>query len=270
MSLTVESDYNSTTHQNPIIANLTLKRYGQDWPVEFNATRIESENTSDIIVSGSGAHWTLEFNSTVDRGRLNIEILEAAGIDQSGRISKPHSIQIGYGRPIVALNHLSAWWTFDEGNGTEVHDYFGKYVGTFDGVNGASVSFDASRSMFGSSLYFPQDAWVTTNAYAVDLGIDGKAERTISFWMYTENQIVDQPEFMESGEDIGRTDRTMGYGQFVDFGILIIIEGFTLRIGVTTRRYSCPKELKINGSMLPISTIPIVMLSSMSMACFLF
>ena len=193
LSLTVESDYNSTTHQNPIIANLTFKRYGQDWPVEFNATRIESENTSDIIVSGSGAHWTLEFNSTVDRGRLNIEIMEAAGIDQSGRISKPHSIQIGYGRPIVALNHLSAWWTFDEGNGTEVHDYFGKYVGTFDGVNGASVSFDASRSMFGSSLYFPQDAWVTTNAYAVDLGIDGQAERTISFWMYTENQIVDQP-----------------------------------------------------------------------------
>ena len=59
--------------------------------------------------------------------------------------------------------------------------------------------------------------------------------------MYTENQIVDQPEFMESGEDIGRTDRTMGYGQFVDFGILTIIEGFTLRIGVTTRRYSCPR-----------------------------
>ena len=43
------------------------------------------------------------------------------------------SFQFGFGRPIVALDRLAAWWTFDEGSGNQVFDYFGKFQGTFKG-----------------------------------------------------------------------------------------------------------------------------------------
>ena len=96
--------------------------------------------------------------------------------------------QIGFGRPIVALDHLTAWWKFDEGNGSVVHDYLGKFSGTFAGHAGALPSFDSVQAKFGSSLYFPQNAWVTTDAFASSLGIDQGNPRTISFWMHAEDQ----------------------------------------------------------------------------------
>ena len=187
LSLTIELDYNGSSSQNPIFANLNFKRYGNDWPVDFNASRIEFEKTSEVLVSGSGSRWTLEFNSTIDRGRMTLRLLKGAGVDSTGLESQPVSFQIGFGRPIVALEHLTAWWTFDEGNGTEVHDYFGNFIGLFDGISDARPNFDPAHSKFGSSLYFPQNAWVATDAYAAELGIDGSNPRTVSFWMYTQD-----------------------------------------------------------------------------------
>ena len=36
LSLTAVADYNASSESNPIYVNLTFKRYGQDWPVDFN------------------------------------------------------------------------------------------------------------------------------------------------------------------------------------------------------------------------------------------
>ena len=109
----------------------TFKRYGQDWPVDFNVTRLESFNTGDFLAYGSGANWTLEFNSTVNPGRLSVNILEGAGVEASGLESKPLDLQFGFGRPIVALEHLTAWWDFDEGSGTTVEDYMNGFIEAF-------------------------------------------------------------------------------------------------------------------------------------------
>ncbi|MDG1138462.1 MAG: hypothetical protein P8N49_02955 [Opitutales bacterium] len=199
LSLTIEADYNATTYQNPISVNVTFKKYGQDCPVDFNGSYIESENTGNIAVSGVGAHWNLEFNSTVNPGRIRINFLESAGVESTGIKSKPYSLQIGFGRPIVALDRLSAWWTFDEDNGSQVFDYLGKFQGTFEGIDDAVVAFDSTHSMFGSSLYFPHNAWVNTDAYALDLGIDSDNERAISFWMYTEDQELEGGDIYQPG-----------------------------------------------------------------------
>ena len=185
LSLTIETEYDAIIYQNPITANFTFKKYGQDCSVDFNASYIESENTGPITVSGSGAHWALEFNSTVNPGRITINILESAGVDVTGLASKSKSFQFGFGRPIVALDRLSAWWTFDEASGNQVFDYFGKFQGTFKGNGDETVTFDPTQAKFGSSLYFPQNAWVNTDAYASELGIDSNNERTISLWMHT-------------------------------------------------------------------------------------
>ena len=84
------------------------------------------------------------------------------------------------------MENLTAWWTFDEGNGTTVTDYMNGYVGQFEsGDRGMSnVSFDSTKSKFGSALDFPTNAWVNTDAFASNLGIGGGSKRTISFWLY--------------------------------------------------------------------------------------
>ena len=189
LSLTAVADYNASSESNPIYVNLTFKRYGQDWPVDFNVTRLESFNTGDFLAYGSGANWTLEFNSTVNPGRLSVNILEGAGVEASGLESKPLDLQLGFGRPIVALEHLTAWWDFDEGSGTTVEDYMNGFIGSFSSGDGgvSNVTFDSANAKFGSALRFPTNAWVTTNAYSAQLGIAGGNPRTISFWLFAES-----------------------------------------------------------------------------------
>ena len=190
LSLTAVADYNASSESNPIYVNLTFKRYGQDWPVDFNVL-LAWNHSIPVIFSPMAVepNWTLEFNSTVNPGRLSVNILEGAGVEASGLESKPLDLQFGFGRPIVALEHLTAWWDFDEGSGTTVEDYMNGFIGSFSSGDGgvSNVTFDSANAKFGSALRFPTNAWVTTNAYSAQLGIAGGNPRTISFWLFAES-----------------------------------------------------------------------------------
>ena len=47
MSLTVLADYNGSAQSNPVRANLTFRKFGQDWPVDFNTSRFLMLNAGD-------------------------------------------------------------------------------------------------------------------------------------------------------------------------------------------------------------------------------
>jgi hypothetical protein len=53
------------------------------------------------------------------------------GVDASGAESKPLSFQVGYARPLTRVENLTAWWSFDENNGTIVTDYMNRFEGQF-------------------------------------------------------------------------------------------------------------------------------------------
>ena len=99
------------------------------------------------------------------------------------------SFTVGFARPLTRVDALTAWWTFDENNGTIVTDDMNGFVGQFySGDAGISnVFFDSVNAKFGSALRFPKNAWVETNALASTLGIGGGDPRTVTFWLYAEN-----------------------------------------------------------------------------------
>ena len=192
LALTVVPSYPTQTHENPIVIDLSFWKYGQPWPVEFNATRYSASNTSlHSVSSGTAASHRLELNATADPSVIQVNLLEGLGVDGENESSVPISFSIGFGRPIVRMESLEAWWTFDEGltnpAAFEVTDYLKGYVGTFQGDGTSNVTFDSTVAKFGASLRFPQNAWVSTDASSPALGISGNKPRTISFWMYAEN-----------------------------------------------------------------------------------
>ena len=63
------------------------------------------------------------FQFSIDPGRVSISLLSGLGVDASGSESKPLSFQVGYARPLTRVENLTAWWSFDEDNGTTVTDY---------------------------------------------------------------------------------------------------------------------------------------------------
>ena len=251
MSLTLIADFNGSVQSNPVRANLTFRKFGQDWPVDFNTSRVVMVNADEPIISGSGANWTLEFNSTVNPGRISVGLQEGAGFDSNGLLSKPMEFQIGFGRPIVALEHLTAWWKFDEVNGSVVYDYLGKFSGSFAGHAGAVPRLDATQAKFGSSLYFPQNAWVTTNASAGSLGIDQDNPRTLSFWMHAQDQNKTGGFQYDPGiYGIGRrysNDGKRGIWALRGFGILLLTEDLILPIGERITKFLSVREFVING-----------------------
>ena len=88
---------------------------------------------------------------------------------------------------------------------------------------------------------------MATDAYASDLGIDGNNDRTISFWMYPENQRVQTTWKLESTalvEGIGLMDQTMEFGRFVDFGTRMATVGFSLLTGDMTLRFFIGEGVK--------------------------
>ena len=160
-------------HDNSISAHFTFKKYGVEYDVsDFNESRISISNGVLDSFNGSSANWSIEFNSTVDPGRVTVSLLAGLGKDANGQESKPLSFVVGFARPITRVEDLTAWWRFDEGNGTIVTDDMNGFVGQFySGDSGTSnVAFDSVNAKFGSALRFPKNAWVSTNALASVLG----------------------------------------------------------------------------------------------------
>ena len=61
------------THDNPISAQITFRKYGVDFPVvDFNSSRIRIKNGELVSARVTGADWVIEFNSTVDPGRVKL------------------------------------------------------------------------------------------------------------------------------------------------------------------------------------------------------
>jgi hypothetical protein len=188
--LTLDAAFPANTHTNPIYADLTFKKYGIDCDItDFNQSRISITNGTFITATGSGASRRIEFNSTIDPGRVNISLLSGLGVDASGAESNPLSFQVGYARPLTRVENLTAWWSFDENNGTIVTDYMNGFEGQFFSGDGgdSNVTFDTVNAKFGSALRFPKNAWVETNALASSLGVGGGDPRTIAFWIFAES-----------------------------------------------------------------------------------
>ena len=132
------------------------------------------------------------------------------------------SFVVGYARPLTRVEALTAWWPFDEDNGTSVVDLMNGFEGVF--VSGdygdSNVTFDSANAKFGSALRFPKNAWVRTNALASNLGIDRNNPRTVSFWLYAENGNDGNRGPYGVGER-GCPGRTFGVGLFAVFGMVI-------------------------------------------------
>ena len=157
LSLSVDAVFPADTHDNPISASLTFKKYGIEYDVsDLNDSRITIDNGQLLSYSGSNANWTIDFNSSVNPGRVTVSLLEGVGIDDTGEASKPMSFTVGFARPMTRVDALTAWWTFDENNGTTVTDYMNGFTGQFySGDAGISnVSFDSVNAKFGSALRF--------------------------------------------------------------------------------------------------------------------
>ena len=91
---------------------------------------------------------------------------------------------------------LVAYWPMDEGSGEVTNDVLGRYDGNLiggiswqDGYYGKGIQFNGS------------DAYVSTQATADVLNIDGKKPRTISFWVKVDaNNPRSEPGFYGYGE----------------------------------------------------------------------
>ena len=221
LQLSVNVSHPASTHDNPIFADLTFRKYGVDYPIaDFNSSRITIRGGDLIGVSGSGAYRRIEFNSTVDPGRITVDLLKGLGVDVFGEESLSSSFVVGFARPFTRVESLTAWWTFDEGSGVTVTDSMNGFVGDFfSGDWGASnVTFDSANAMFGSALRFPKNAWVETNALASNLGMDGGKPRTISFWIFVESGQSGQPGPYGLGQRScpNSTHRMWGFRDFWD------------------------------------------------------
>ena len=153
------------------------------------------------------------------------------------------TVSLGFGRPITRLDALQAWWTFDEGTGTVVNDYLGRFSGNFESDGSADVTFDTGK--FGTALRFPQNAWVETNAMSSALRIDGNKPRTISFWMYVENGQKNQAGVYGIGRRACPNGLT-SFGQSVPSG-MATIGVFVPSTGVGIRTYTPMRVSGTNG-----------------------
>ena len=197
LNLVVQADYLNSTDINPIILDLNFSRYGMPCEVDFNSSLFISGLQNAVVHSGlvdtNGSDFRIELNASKNGvildpkftpGIVQINLPKGVGVDSSGAESLPLSLSIGFGRPVVRLENLTAWWNFDENNGSTVSDYMNGFVGTFVNHLDGNVTFSTSEKKFGvSALHFPRNAWVRTNAFASELGIGGNSPRTISFWM---------------------------------------------------------------------------------------
>ena len=91
---------------------------------------------------------------------------------------------------------LVAYWPMDEGDGQQTKDILGRFPGSLiggiswvDGYFGKGIQFNGTN------------AYVSTQATADTLGIDGKKPRTIAFWVKVDgNNPQSEPGFYGYGE----------------------------------------------------------------------
>ena len=92
------------------------------------------------------------------------------------------------------MDHLEAWWDFDDENPEVVSEYFGRFPGAFidNNISGTLYEVTYAPGLSGSALSFPGNAWVRTTASASSLGIPSNRPRTISLWIQAqENEMND-------------------------------------------------------------------------------
>ena len=87
----MDAVFPASTHDNPIYANLTFKKYGIEYDLADFQFIPHNRMANGVLTShsGSNANWSIEFNSTVDPGRVTVSLDEGVGTDFSGDESKP-------------------------------------------------------------------------------------------------------------------------------------------------------------------------------------
>ena len=102
-----------------------------------------------------------------------------------GAVSQATNFRLAYGRPLTRLDHLQAWWDFDDQNEELVSEFFGRFPGTFidKNISGTFYEVTYAPGISGNALSFPGNSWVRTSASASSLGISSNRPRTISLWI---------------------------------------------------------------------------------------
>ena len=139
-----------------------------------------------------------------------------------GAVSQPLSFNLAYGRPLTRLDHLQAWWDFDDENPEVVSEYFGRFPGAFidNNISGTFYEVTYAPGLSGSALSFPGNAWVRTTASASSLGIPSNRPRTISLWIQAQENEMNDAVIYGMGNLSGNSGGTGRGGDCEIFGTI--------------------------------------------------
>ena len=145
----------------------------------------KNEDNSSLVIG---------FTPSESPNRFTFKLGGSFSESSDGAVSQPLSFNLAYGRPLTRLDHLEAWWDFDDENPEVVSEYFGRFPGAFidNNISGTLYEVTYAPGLSGSALSFPGNAWVRTTASASSLGIPSNRPRTISLWIQAqENEMND-------------------------------------------------------------------------------
>ena len=151
-----------------------------------------------------GGRIVMAAQGTIDKGIISV----GSGSFKEVKppvIIVPEILYLSYqskGTQVVRKNvstrpaNLVAYWPMDEGDGEQAVDAMGRFNGQL--IGGTSWQ----NGYFGKGVQFNgTNAYISTQATADALGVDGKKPRTISFWVKVDgNNPQSQPGFYGYGE----------------------------------------------------------------------
>ena len=157
--------------------NFRLLDKNSDEVKDFSFSK--SEDNSSLLI---------HFTPAESPNKYTFNLGGSFGETLDGAVSKATSFNLAYGRPLTRLDHLQAWWDFDDQNDSLVSEYFGRFPGTFvdNIISGISYEVTYAPGISGYALSFPGNSWVRTSASASSLGISSNRPRTISLWIQAE------------------------------------------------------------------------------------
>ena len=82
----------------------------------------KNEDNSSLVIG---------FTPSESPNRFTFKLGGSFSESSDGAVSQPISFNLAYGRPLTRLDHLQAWWDFDDENPEVVSEYFGRFPGAF-------------------------------------------------------------------------------------------------------------------------------------------
>ena len=173
----------------------------------------KNEDNSSLVIG---------FTPSESPNRFTFKLGGSFSESSDGAVSQPISFNLAYGRPLTRLDHLQAWWDFDDENPEVVSEYFGRFPGAFidNNISGTLYEVTYAPGLSGSALSFPGNAWVRTTASASSLGIPSNRPRTISLWIQAQENEMNDAVIYGMGNLSGNSGGTGRGGDCEIFGTI--------------------------------------------------